>query len=62
MENVTKTKREKMLSFINHLKEEHSDDKSIIALNEIENYINEKKFGLIFEEKYQWIYPCLIIF
>ena len=55
MENVSKTKRIKMLSFIEKIKQEHSDDESIIALNEIENYINEKKFGLVYEEHKEYV-------
>ena len=55
MENVAKTKRTRMISFIDKIKQEHSDDESIIALNEIENYINEKKFGLVFEEHNEYV-------
>ena len=50
MANITKQKRDQMLAFLEELKKEHSDDASIRALNEIENHINEKKFGLVFEE------------
>lgn len=50
MANITKQKRDKMLSFLKQLKQRAEDDEIIIALNEIENTITEKKFGLVFEE------------
>ena len=39
-----------MISFLDELKKTHSDDASIGAFNEIENFLNEKKFGLVWEE------------
>ena len=39
-----------MISFLDELKKTHSDDVSIGAFNEIENFLNEKKFGLVWEE------------
>jgi len=48
--NLSKDRRLNMKEFLNDLKSEHTDDKSIIAINEIENYITEKKFGLVWEE------------
>ena len=50
MANITKLKRDNMLDFLNELKETHNDDESLIAFNEIENALTEKKFGLVFEE------------
>lgn len=50
MANLTKQKRDEMLAFLEQLKKEHDDDKSIRAFNEIENYLRDKKFGLVFEE------------
>lgn len=50
MANLTKEKRDRMLSFIKKLKEKNKDDNSIIALNELENFLINKKFGLVFEE------------
>lgn len=50
MANVTKQKRDKMLSFIEELKKNNNDDKAIMMLNELENTLSEKKFGLVFEE------------
>ena len=50
MANLSQQKREKMLSFLQSLKQIHSDDTSIIALNEIENALLNKKYGLVWEE------------
>lgn len=50
MANLSKTKREQMIAFLEGLKELHSDDASIQALNEIENHIRDKKYGLVWEE------------
>ena len=60
MGNITKLKREKMISFINELKKTYTDDESIIALNEIENHITEKKFGIVFEEHEEQVDEMLI--
>ena len=48
--NLSKIRRDKMISFLDKLKETNNDDESIKALNEIENQLKEKKFGLVFEE------------
>ena len=50
MANKSKQKRERMIAFLDELKKTHSDDASIGAFNEIENFLNEKKFGLVWEE------------
>lgn len=50
MANITKEKRDKMLTFLEELKTQHSDDTSVRALNEIENHLKDKKFGIVFEE------------
>lgn len=39
-----------MISFLETLKETHIDDASIRAFNEIEGLLNEKKYGLVWEE------------
>ena len=49
MANISKIKRDRMIEFLNKLKKAHSDDESILALNEIENHLKERKFGLIWE-------------
>lgn len=49
--NLSQIKRQKMLDFIRDLKEKNkSDEKSLIALNEIETEIKSKKYGLVWEE------------
>lgn len=50
MANISKIKRDRMISFLDELKKTHSDDVSIGSFNEIENFLNEKKFGLVWEE------------
>lgn len=37
MANLSQIKREKMLRFLETLKEQHSDDESLIALNQIDS-------------------------
>lgn len=40
-----------MLEFLDKIKEEHkNDDEMLIALGEIENELNSKKYGLVWEE------------
>lgn len=55
MTNITKIKRERMLGFLEFLKEEHTDDENIRALNEIERALKEKKLGLVFEEHMEYV-------
>lgn len=51
MANISKLKREKMLEFLNLLKEQHkTDDSVLIAIGELESEINSKKYGLVWEE------------
>lgn len=50
MSNLSKIKRQEMLDYISQLKAIHNDDESIIALNNIENALTEKKYGLVWEE------------
>lgn len=50
MANLSQIKREKMLSFIETLKEQHSDDESLMAINQIERELTAKKYGLVWEE------------
>ena len=50
MANISQQKRQKMLEFLNRLKEEHEDDESLRALGEIETALNEKKYGLVWEK------------
>lgn len=50
MANLSKIKREKMLDYLEKLKELNNDDENIRAITEIENALNEKKYGLVWEE------------
>lgn len=50
MANLSQKKREEMLGFLETLKEQHSDDASLIAINQIEKELTSKKYGLVWEE------------
>lgn len=50
MANLSQIKREKMLAFLETLKEQHSDDESLMAINQIERELTSKKYGLVWEE------------
>lgn len=50
MANLSQQKRERMLAFLETLKEQHSDDESLIAIGEIEKELKSKKYGLVWEE------------
>ena len=50
MANISKIKREKMLKFLEALKEQHSDDESLMAINQIEYELTAKKYVLVWEE------------
>lgn len=50
MANLSQIKREKMLAFLETLKEQHDDDESLIAINQIERELTSKKYGLVWEE------------
>ena len=49
--NLSQQKRHRLINFIKELKLSNNfDEKSLIALNEIENELNGKKYGLVWEE------------
>lgn len=50
MANLSQVKREQMIAFLEKLKEQHSDDESLIAFNQIEKELTSKKYGLVWEE------------
>lgn len=50
MANLSKIKREKMIKYLEKLKEINNDDENIRAITEIKNALNEKKYGLVWEE------------
>ena len=50
MANLSQQKRQRMREFIDKIKKEYKDDdKILIALGEIENELNSKKYGLGWE-------------
>ena len=50
MANLSQLKRERLLEFLEKLKNERTDDDSLRAINEIETHLLEKKYGLVWEE------------
>lgn len=51
MANISKIKREKMLQFLEKLRDlNKNDDQVLMAIGEIQNEINGKKYGLVWEE------------
>lgn len=50
MANLSKIKREKMIEYLEKLKTIDNSDEHIRAITEIENALNEKKYGLVWEE------------
>ena len=50
MANLSQQKRERMLAFLQSLREQHTDDESLIALGEIESELTAKKYGLVWEQ------------
>lgn len=50
MDNLSQEKRQRMLAFLETIREEHKDDDEVlIALGEIESELNAKKYGLVWE-------------
>ena len=50
MANLSQEKRQRMLAFLETIREEHkNDDEVLIALGEIESELNAKKYGLVWE-------------
>ena len=51
MPNLSQLKRERMLAFLQKIKDEHrEDDDMLIALGEIESELTSKKYGLVWEQ------------
>lgn len=51
MPNLSQLKRERMLAFLQKIKDEHKDDDDmLIALGEIESELTSKKYGLVWEQ------------
>lgn len=50
MANLSQIKRNRMKAFLETLKKSNDGDDQIRAINEIENFLDEKRFGLVWEE------------
>ena len=51
MANLSQLKRQRMLAFLDTIREEYKDDDEVlIALGEIENELTSKKYGLVWEQ------------
>lgn len=51
MSNLSKIKRERMMAFLQKIKDKYrDDDEMLIALGEIESELNAKKYGLVWEQ------------
>lgn len=50
MTNLSQIKRDRMKDFLETLKQTNTSDEQIKAINEIENFLDEKRYGLVWEE------------
>lgn len=51
MDNLSQIKRQRMLAFLDTIRQEHKDDDDVlVAINEIETELNAKKYGLVWEQ------------
>ena len=50
MSNLSLQKRQKLTLFLNQLREQHNDDESLIIINDLENELKNKKYGLVWEQ------------
>lgn len=51
MANLSQIKRQRMLAFLDTIRQEHKDDDDVlVAINEIETELNAKKYGLVWEQ------------
>ena len=51
MPNLSQQRRERLLAFLQKLKSEHcNDDEALIALNELETELTQKRYGLLWEK------------
>lgn len=50
MTNISRQERERMLSFLKKLRSENQDTENIKLINEIEQTLTDKKYGLVWEE------------
>ena len=59
MANLSKEKRDIMISFLEKIKKQHSDDESLIAINQIEKELTSKKYGLVWEKHNETVYTMM---
>lgn len=59
MANLSKLRRDKLVHYIETLKQHHNDDKNIRLLQELELALTEKKYGLVWEEHTEDVYELL---
>lgn len=58
--NISKEKRERIIGFLNELKNKNSQDpKTQGQINAIEDYVNRMKYGLVFEEHEETVLTML---
>lgn len=50
MKNLSQIKRDEMLAFLGKLRSANVDDETLLQINQIEEFINEKKYGLVWEK------------
>ena len=50
MANLSQQKRQRMLDFLETIKKNNPNEGTRIAINEIENELTEKKYGLVWEK------------
>ena len=59
--NLSKIKRQRMLDFLETIREQHNNDNNtVIAINEIENELTNKKYGLVWEEHSEKVDEMLV--
>lgn len=59
MANLSKEKRDRMISFLEKIKKQHSDDDSLMAINQIEKELVLKKFGLVWEKHSELVFTMM---
>lgn len=59
MANLSQEKRDSMIKFLEKIKEQHSDDDSLIAINQIEKELVSKKFGLVWEKHSETVFTMM---
>ena len=60
MANLSQEKRQRMLAFLDTIRQEHKDDDDVlIALGEIESELNAKKYGLVWEQHEEAVYVMM---